>query len=136
MDSDPHPLEFPGSQVMIDALPLGEIGWQHAPLDPTFGHRQDGIEHCPHTQGARSSTAFGGGDHLFDPLPCLVGQVAWIYFFVHRPILHNPRRLFRQALRDTFTLLKMALVAASQIARAMSNFNPSDSPCVVSPFIS
>src|SRR5712691_520903 len=100
VDSDPHALEFPGSQVVIDALPLGEIGWQHAPLDPTFGHIKDGIEYCPHAQGARSSTAFGGGDQLFDPLPFLVGQVAWIYFFAHIPILHNPRRLFRQALRD------------------------------------
>src|SRR6266700_2520808 len=84
---------------MIDALPLGEIGWQHAPLDPTFGHIKDGIEYGPHTQGARSSTAFGGGDQIFDPLQFLVCQVAWIYFFVHIPILHNPRRLFRQALR-------------------------------------
>src|SRR6266511_1298153 len=83
---------------MIDTLPLGEIGGQHAPLDPTFGHRKDGIEYGPHTQGARSSTAFGGGDQIFDPLPFLVCQVAWIYFFVHIPILHNPRRLFRQAL--------------------------------------
>src|SRR2546427_1831346 len=70
---------------------------------------KDSIEHGPHTQGARSSTAFGGWDHIFDPLPFLVGQVAWIYFFVHIPILHNPRRLFRQALtkltvlRDTIT---------------------------------
>src|SRR5882672_8493043 len=85
MDSDPHPLEFPGSQVMIDALPLRKIDWQHTPLDPAFGHIKDSIEHCPHTQGARSSTAFGGGDHIFDPLPFLVGQVAWIYFFVHIP---------------------------------------------------
>src|SRR6059036_1453540 len=84
---------------MIDTLPLGEIGGQHAPWDPPFGHIKDGIEYGPHTQGARSSTAFGGGDHIFDPLPFLVGQVAWIYFFVHLPILHNPRRLFRQALR-------------------------------------
>src|SRR5437773_6330118 len=83
---------------MIDTLPLGEIGGQHAPLDPPFGHIKDGIEYGPHTQGARSSTAFGGGDQIFDPLPFLVGQVAWIYFFVHLPILHNPRRLFRQAL--------------------------------------
>src|SRR4030095_14844459 len=29
----------------------------------------------------------------------LIGQVAWIYFFAHIPILHNPQRLFRQALR-------------------------------------
>src|SRR5882724_11254268 len=84
---------------MIDALPLGEIDWQHAPLDSPFGHIKDGIEHGSHTQGARSSTAFGGGDHIFDPLPFLVSQVAWIYFFVHLPILHNLRRLFRQALR-------------------------------------
>src|SRR5438128_1366755 len=83
---------------MIDALPLGEIGGQHAPLDPTFGHIKDGIEYGPHTQGTRSSTAFGSWDQIFDPLPFLVGQVAWIYFFVHIPILHNPRRLFRQAL--------------------------------------
>src|SRR2546428_435889 len=87
----PHPLELPGSQVLIDTLPLGEIGGQHAPLDPTFGHRKDGIEYGPHTQGARSSTAFGGWDHLFDPLPFLVGQVAWIYFFAHIPILHNTK---------------------------------------------
>src|SRR6266581_1877442 len=99
MDSDPHPLEFPGSQVVIDALPLGKIDWQHAPLDPAFGHRKDGIEHGSHTQCAWSSTAFGGWDHLFDPLPFLVGQVAWICLFIHIPILHNPRRLFRQALR-------------------------------------
>src|SRR5712692_5620425 len=84
---------------MIDTLPLGKIGWQHAPLDPTFGHIKDGIEYGPHTQSARSSTAFGGWDQIFDPLPFLVGQVAWIYFFVHILILHKPRRLFRQALR-------------------------------------
>src|SRR5713226_894336 len=117
MDSDPHPLEFPGSQVMIDALPLGEIGWQHAPLDPAFGHIKDGIEHCPHTQGARSATAFGGWDHIFDPLPFLVGQVAWIYFFVHIPILHNPRRLFRQALRR---VTQSACQAMSPMAMARS----------------
>src|SRR5467141_2469210 len=99
VDSDPHPLELPGSQVMVDTLPLGEIGGQHTPLDPTFGDIKDGIEYGPHTQGTRSSTAFGGWDHIFDPLPFLVGQVAWIYFFAHIPILHNPRRLFRQALR-------------------------------------
>src|SRR6266446_3480883 len=49
MDSDPHPLEFPGSQVMIDALPLRKSDWQHTPLDPAFGHIKDSIEHCPHT---------------------------------------------------------------------------------------
>ena len=43
------------------------------------------------------------GDQLFDPLPFLVGQVAWVGFFVHLPILHNPGRLFRQALRETET---------------------------------
>src|SRR5713101_2662829 len=64
VESDPHPLEFPGSHVMIDARPLGEIDWQHAPLDPAFGHIKDGIAHCSHTQGARSTTAFGGGDQL------------------------------------------------------------------------
>src|SRR4029450_602051 len=84
---------------MIDALPLGEIDRQHAPLDSPFRHIKDGIEHRSHTQGARSSTTFGGGDHIFDPLPFLITQVAWIYFFVHLPILHNLRRLFRQALR-------------------------------------
>ena len=103
VDSDPHPLEFPGSQVRIDALPLGEIGGQHAPLEPPFGHLKDGIEHSPHTPCAGSSTAFGGWDHLFDPLPFLVGQVAWICFFVHIPMLHNPRRLFRQALSSTLS---------------------------------
>src|SRR5215471_17537491 len=86
---------------MIDALPLGEIGRQHAPLDPTFGHIKDGIEHGPHTEGTRSATTFGGGDQLFDPLPFFVGQVAWICFFVHTPMLHNSRRLFRQALRSS-----------------------------------
>src|SRR5262249_21593714 len=100
VDSDPHPLAFPGTQVMIDALPLGEIGGQHAPLDPAFGHIKDGIEHGPHTEGTRSSTAFSGRDQLFDPFPLLVGQVAWICFFVHISMLHNPRRLFRQALRS------------------------------------
>src|SRR5215475_5805936 len=90
---------------MIDALPLGEIGGQQAPLAPTFGHRKDGIEHGPHTQGARASTALSGWDHLFDPLPCLIGQVAWICFFVHIPMLHNPRRLFRQALSTTSLVL-------------------------------
>ena len=83
MDADPHPGEFPGSSGVIDALPLGEIDRQHAPLDPPFRHRKDGIEYCAHTQGARSSIAFGGGDHLFDPLPFLVSQVAWICCFVH-----------------------------------------------------
>src|SRR4030095_3880259 len=80
--SDPHSLEFPGSQVVIDALPLGNSGWQHAPLDPSFGHIKDGIEHGPHTQGAGSSTAFGGGDQIFDPLPLLVGCVTLIWCFL------------------------------------------------------
>src|SRR5207244_9178112 len=66
---------------MRDALPLGQMDWQHAPLDPAFGHIQDGIEHGSHTQGARAATACGGGDHLCDPLPFLGGQVAWIWFF-------------------------------------------------------
>src|SRR2546421_11695493 len=68
---------------MIDALPLGEIGGQHPPLDPAFGDIKNGIEHSPHAQGARASPAFGGGDQLFDPLPFFVGQVAWICFFIH-----------------------------------------------------
>src|SRR4030095_4015611 len=89
---------------MIDALPLGEIGGQHAPLDPAFGHIKDGIEHSPHTQCARSSTAFSSWDQIFDPLPFLVGQIAWICFFVHISMLHNPRRLFRQALSSTLSI--------------------------------
>src|SRR6266481_2865936 len=105
---------------MIDTLPLGEIGGQHAPLDPPFGHIKDGIEYCPHTQGARSSTTFGGGDHLFDPLPFLVGQVAWIYFFVHLPILHNPRRLFRQALRASILAPASATVAGGHCRKTAS----------------
>ena len=87
VDSDPHPLELPGSQGMIDARPLGEIDGQHAPVDPTLGDIKDGIEHGPPPEGTRSSTAFRGGDQLFDPLPLLVGQVAWIDFFVHLPIV-------------------------------------------------
>src|SRR5438445_10335577 len=88
MDSDPHPLEFPGSQVVIDALPLGKIDWQHAPLDPAFGHIKDGMEHCSHTQCAGASTAFGGWDQIFDPLPFLVGQITWICCFVHLGFYH------------------------------------------------
>jgi len=84
---------------MIDALPLGEIGGQHPPLDPAFGDIKNGIEHGPHAQGARASPAFGGGDQLVDLFPFFVGQVAWLCFFIHSSILHhNPRRLFRQAL--------------------------------------
>src|SRR6266436_3991507 len=98
MHADPHTGAFPGSEVMIDTLPLGEIDRQHAPLDAPFRHIKDGIEHRAHTQGARSSTTFGGGNQIFDPLPLLVREVAWIYFFVHLHILHNLRRLFRQAL--------------------------------------
>src|SRR4029434_9271352 len=48
VDAHPYPLAFPGAQVMIDALPLGEIRGQHAPLDPTFGDIKNGIEHGPH----------------------------------------------------------------------------------------
>src|SRR6266478_3029483 len=99
MHADPHTGAFPGSEVMIDTLPLGEIDRQHAPLDAPFRHIKDGIEHRAHTQGARSSTTFGGGNQIFDPLPFLVSEVAWIYFFVHLHILHNLRRLFRQALK-------------------------------------
>src|SRR4029450_3521534 len=87
MDADPHSGELPGSQVMIDGLPLGEVARQHAPLDSPLRHIKDGIEHRSHTQGARASTAFGGGDQIFDPLPFFVSQVAWIDFFVHLPIV-------------------------------------------------
>src|SRR5512132_2091459 len=76
---------------MIDALPLGEIRGQHAPLDPTFGDIKNGIEHGPHAQGARASPAFGGGDQLLDPRPFFVGQVAWICLFIH--ILYFPLNL-------------------------------------------
>jgi hypothetical protein len=93
MDSDPHPLEFPGSQVVIDALPLGKIDWQHAPLDPAFGHIKDRIEHCSHTQCAGASTAFGGWDQIFDPLPFLVGQITWICCFVHITYVKRYQRL-------------------------------------------
>src|SRR5262245_12422082 len=89
---------------MIDALPLGEIAGQHAPWDAAFRHIKDGIEHGPHTQRARASTVFSGWDHIFAPLPFLVGQVAWICFFIHIPMLHNPRRLFRQALSSTLSI--------------------------------
>src|SRR4029450_7454396 len=99
---------------MIDALPRGKIGGQPAPLDPALGHIKDGIEHGPHTQGAGASPAFGGWDHLFDPLPFLVGQGAWRGFFVHIPMLHNPRRLFRQALRSWV----MRTAVSSQITLA------------------
>src|SRR4029079_7320812 len=85
--ADPHTGAFPGSYVMIDALPLGEINRQHAPFDAPFRHIKDGTEHRSHTQGARSSTAFGGGDQIFDPLPFLVSQVAWIDCFGHLPIV-------------------------------------------------
>ena len=40
------------------------------------------------------------------PLPFLVGQVAWICFFVHTPRLHNPRRLFRQARSSTLSIYR------------------------------
>src|SRR4030095_3973659 len=33
----PYPRAFPGAQVLIDALPLGEIGGQPPPLAPAFG---------------------------------------------------------------------------------------------------
>ena len=72
---------------MIDALPLGEVARPHAPLDSPLRHLKDGMGHRSHTQGARSSTAFGGGDQIFDPLPFLVSQVAWIDFFVHLSIV-------------------------------------------------
>src|SRR5438552_16830507 len=75
------------------------MDWQHAPLDPAFGHIQDGREHGSPPQGPRAATACGGGAHLCDPLPFLGGQVAGIWFCIPRPILHNPRRLFRQALK-------------------------------------
>src|SRR6266446_2206859 len=117
---------------MIDALPLGEIDWQHAPLDSPFGHIKDGIEHGSHTQGARSSTAFGGGDHLFDPLPFLVSQVAWIYFFVHLPILHNLRRLFRQALRGSLsTDISLRKNRASSNLNSTPPHNSSALTCIV-----
>ena len=104
VNSDPHSLAFPRAQVMIDALPLGEIGGQQAPLDPALGHIKNGIEYGPHTQSTRSSTAFGGGDQLFDPLPFFVGQVAWICLVMHIAVLDNPRRLFRQALSSTLSI--------------------------------
>ena len=99
----PYPRAFPGAPGMRDALPLGEMGGQPPPLDPAFGDIKNGIEHGPHAQGARASPAFGGGDQLCEPLPFFVGQVAWICFFIPILILHNPRRLFRQALNSTLS---------------------------------
>jgi hypothetical protein len=114
---------------MIDALPLGEIRGQHAPLDPTFGDIKNGIEHGPHAQGARASPAFGGGDQLLDPRPFFVGQVAWICLFIHISILQNPRRLFRQALRDLIgtkhlidlTFIRNPLTMVSAVYDNLSN---------------
>src|SRR6185436_9544752 len=100
MHADPHTGAFPSSYLMIDALPLGEIDRQHAPLDAPFRHIKDGIEHRSHTQGARSSTAFGGGDQIFDPLPFLVSQVAWIDCFVHLPIVPTCKDFSDRLLED------------------------------------
>src|SRR5215470_4240072 len=65
VDAHPDPLAFPAAQVMIDALPLGEIRGQHAPLDPALGDIKTDIEYSSHAQGARASHAFGGRDQLF-----------------------------------------------------------------------
>jgi hypothetical protein len=88
----------------LDLGPLGEIGGQHAPLDPAFGHIKDGIEHGPHTQGARSSPAFGGGDHLFDPLPFLIGQGRLDIFFHSYTHSTHPTRTFQTGSNDFQTL--------------------------------
>src|SRR6476660_3398592 len=94
---------------MIDPLPLGEIDRQHAPLDAPLRHIKDGIEHRSHTQGARSSTAFGGGDQIFDPLPFLVSQVAWIDCFVHLPIVPTCKD-FSDRLLDIDTFISVRSV--------------------------
>src|SRR4029434_1102295 len=112
MDADPHSGEFPSSQVMIDALPLGEVARPHAPLDSPLRHIKDGIEHRSHTQGARASTAFGGGDQIFDPLPFFVSQVAWIDFFVHLPIVPTYEDFLDTLLERTSSLLDKADSAA------------------------
>src|SRR6516162_7548014 len=71
-----------------------------------------------------SSTAFGSWDHIFDPLPLFVGQVAGICFCVHILMLHNPRRLFRQALRlldeyDTLTVAQLRALLEEPVSRTM-----------------
>src|SRR2546421_3238556 len=75
--------ECPGSQGLRDALPLGQMDWQHAPLDPAFGHIQDGREHGSPPQGARAATACGGGGHLCDTHPLLLAPLPLILCFLH-----------------------------------------------------
>jgi hypothetical protein len=99
VDTYPYPRAFLGAQGMRDALPRGKIGGQPPPLAPAFGDIKNSLEHSPHAPGVRASATFGGGDQRCDLLPCFVGQVAWICLFIHSSMPHNPRRLFRQALR-------------------------------------
>src|SRR6476659_9572236 len=120
---------------MIDALPLGEIDRQHAPLDAPFRHIKDGIEHRSHTQGARSSTAFGGGDQIFDPLPFLVSQVAWIDCFVHLPIVPTCKDFSDRLLEGNFSTsllfgTYLAEVRPSLSARRAAYERNETSPCV------
>src|SRR5918999_4604976 len=100
VNSHPYSTQTPLSKVVINALPLWILSRQHSPLNPTSGHIKDGVQNLPHTKFASSSTRFGIGYEPFDRIPLLVGEVAWIQFFVHVPILSDRRGLFRQALRS------------------------------------
>src|ERR687895_8672 len=100
MNPHPYPTQTPLSKVVINALPLWIVSRQHSPLNPSFRHIKDGVQNLPHTKFASSSTRFGTWYQLFDKIPLLIGEVAWIQFFVHVPILSDRRGLFRQALRS------------------------------------
>ncbi len=73
----------PFAEVEIDALPLGIVLGQHAPLRSSDDNIQDGVDDLAHVQAAWSSTWLGSGEQMLDTMPLTVGQVSWVDLVLH-----------------------------------------------------
>ena len=71
----PSTIVAPTAEVVINALPVGEFLWQHAPLNASDDDIEDGIDDLAHIKLAWTASGFRRWQQLFDKMPLAVGQV-------------------------------------------------------------
>ena len=75
MQALPSAIVAPTAEVVINALPVGKLLRQHAPLNAPDDDIEDGIDDLAHIKLAWTASGFRCWQQLFDKMPLAVGQV-------------------------------------------------------------
>ena len=65
----------PLGEVVVDAVPLGEVAGQHAPLAAGAEQVEHRVEHVAQAELPLASTGLGRGQQRFDEQPLLIAEV-------------------------------------------------------------